>query len=67
MAGWTTPYCCPLLIGVPWALGSYVVLKRGGRAGGRGGNVAEALVDGQFYVIALAAAAWGWLAAGLAL
>jgi len=67
LAGWTTPYCCPLLIGVPWALASYVVLKRGGRAGGRGGNVAEGLVDGQFYVMALAAAAWGWLAAGPAL
>jgi 4-hydroxy-3-methylbut-2-enyl diphosphate reductase len=65
-AGWTTSYCYPLLLGVPWAVASYLVLKQGARAGGRGGDVAEALMDGQFYVVAIGAAAWGWLAAGAA-
>ncbi len=61
VAGWTTPFCYLLLLSVPYALGSYAMLHLGGPATAREGALAEALVDGQFYLAGLAALLWTWM------
>lgn len=67
VARWTTSFCYPLLLSVPYALASYVMLRRGGPPGGREGETAEALVDGQFYALGLAALVWLWVGAAASL
>ena len=42
-----------MLLGVPYAAGSFALLGR--RGGGPTGELAEAMVDGQFYLVGVAA------------
>jgi 4-hydroxy-3-methylbut-2-enyl diphosphate reductase len=56
IARWTTSFCFPLLVGVPYALGAFAVVRACGKR--LTGELAEAVVDGQFYLTALAALVW---------
>jgi 4-hydroxy-3-methylbut-2-enyl diphosphate reductase len=51
--GWAGPGWAALLLGAPYALGSFALLGR--RGSGPTGELAEAMVDGQFYLVGLAA------------
>ncbi|MHC4789428.1 MAG: 4-hydroxy-3-methylbut-2-enyl diphosphate reductase [Planctomycetota bacterium] len=55
IAEWSSPFCFPLLACVPYALVYFTVLRR---RKGPEGELAEALIDGQFYVIGLIALIW---------
>jgi len=57
LQGWAGPGWAALLLGVPYAVGSFGLLWWRGR--GPTGELAEAMVDGQFYLVGLAALVLG--------
>ncbi|MHC4591910.1 MAG: UbiA family prenyltransferase [Planctomycetota bacterium] len=58
IAEWSSPFCFPLLACVPYALLYFTAL--GGREAPEG-ELAEVMIDGQFYLIGAIALAW-WAA-----
>jgi len=59
VAGWTSSACYPILLGVPYGLACHGIVRRPGGRVSEQELLAEAVVDGQFYVIGAAALAWG--------
>jgi 4-hydroxy-3-methylbut-2-enyl diphosphate reductase len=56
--GWLASAGLPLLLSVPYTLGSVGLMKRRRRA--PTGEMAEVVVDGQFYLLGVAALAWSF-------
>lgn len=60
IAGWTSSFCFPMLVAVPYAVASFIVLRRWDRPDG---ELTGVMIDGQFYLAGLAALMWGMLSA----
>jgi (E)-4-hydroxy-3-methyl-but-2-enyl pyrophosphate reductase len=58
---WATAFWVPMLLSVPCAWGCLALMRRQG--GRLEGEMAEAMMDGQFYLVGLAALGWGLLTA----
>jgi len=61
-AGWTTRFCLPLLACVPYVPVCFLALRRWPR---RDAELAEALVDGGFYLLAVVGLLWSGTVRGL--